>query len=107
MSRFWKVAIVASMTVPEAATDLNNRAVFRKYDIGSARKTPVVKTEPITQSVQRPPQCHLRFGVAGSDAAHHIRSFCNRKDVRHLDVQAPTHRVSNMPGKLRRYGITD
>src|SRR3546814_17157437 len=60
--------------VPETAMGKQHRAISRKDQIGLARQTAIMKTEPEPRSMQSASKNHLRLGVGAPDAGHHPRS---------------------------------
>jgi len=59
--------LAALMPVPEAAVNIDDRFVLRKYNIGLAREFLSVQSKPITISMQPFSDYSLRFRVGCTD----------------------------------------
>lgn len=58
------------MTVPKAAMNLNNRAMFRKHDIRLARQSRRVQPEAEPGCMESSAEQHLGLGILPPNAAH-------------------------------------
>src|SRR3546814_1859368 len=57
--------------VPETAMGKQHRAISRKDQIGLARQTAIMKTEPEPRSMQSASKNHLRLGVGAPRSEEH------------------------------------
>lgn len=71
------------MLMPEASMDKDNRLIFRKDDIGTARKPPVMEPKAKPHAMQHRTKYHLGFCVSRADAAHVPASSHWRQFVSH------------------------
>lgn len=78
------------MSVPEAAVDEDDGAVFGQDDVGPAGELAVLRAadgEAVTQPVEHGPDKQLGLGVAPADAGHELGAFLRAEDV-HGGVRA-------------------
>lgn len=84
LTGFWPLEQVASMAVPKATVDENQRLSGRKNHIWSAGQALVMKSISPTPSVKTSADYHLGLGVCGADRSHHSASHLWANDVRQL-----------------------
>lgn len=71
------------MPVPEAAFDLDGRAVLREDDVGPAGEAHEVKAEAVAEPVQCAADCPLGLSVFPPNAGHDLGPLRPRERVGH------------------------
>src|SRR3546814_19476503 len=70
--------------VPETAMGKQHRAISRKDQIGLARQTAIMKTEPAPRSMQSAPKNNLRLCVGSMDDGTHPAADVRGENGSHL-----------------------
>lgn len=91
------VELAGFVTMPEAAVNEDDRAIFRKHNIWGAREAPVI--HPVAEAIlpEGMAQSQLRFCGGGVDGGHVAMALGGGKGVRHncLYMYAKIHHLSN------------
>lgn len=83
--RLWHRRIATGMTMPEAATDFNQRMGARNDDVRMAWQFFVTNAITPSSCEKTLPNEHFRFRIPRSDTRHDFRSLflCHRVHIRH------------------------
>lgn len=77
-------AVAAVVAVPEATVHEDHSHAARKNEIRFPRQMPNMQAIAVPQSVDEPPDHHLRCRILASDPRHAESTLCWREDINHL-----------------------
>jgi hypothetical protein len=93
--RFGRGALSATVPMPKASVNKDNKAIAREDYIGPARQIGAMQPEPKSAGMKCATHCHLGPSVLRFHAAHHLRARFGIPAINHNGRMAALGSIGN------------